>query len=227
MPPPVTEAPTTSAAPTTITTVAGPPRATTTIPLDISPGDARITGTVVGPQGPVPGATVRLERLVGPEPATVEANAPSGSFTFASIRGGRYRISAWRAPDLLQTQPDAFFLAADETKTIDLRVTTIGDLNAQATVEPNPPPADEPFSITVFVFAGSVSDQGVLQASPRPGQEVQIALGPSLGLASADRAVTDGGGRATFRARCRASGPAAADLVVVTARLPLALPACR
>jgi hypothetical protein len=226
--PPVTEAPTTTAAPVTTTTVPGPPRTSTTIPVDITPGQARISGTVVGPQGPVAGATVRVERLVGSEVAGVDVSTDGGSFTLASVRGGRYRVRAWKKPDLVQPEPEAFFLAADEQKSLELRVTKVSDFNVQTTVEPDPPPSGDPFAITVFLYAGSVSDDGVLQASPRAGQEVQIVLGPGLGLASTDRAKTDGSGKASFAARCRTPGPQTGDLVVSAAvRTPLALPNCR
>ena len=225
--PPPTEAPVTTAQVTT-TTVLGPPRSTTTVPVEISPGSAGISGSVLGPQGPVAGARVLVERLVGDQLAAVQVDAPNGSFMLPSIRGGRYRVRAWKQPDHYQPQAEAFFLAADEQKSVELRVVRVGEVNAEVTVEPNPPPREEPFALTVFLFAGSVSPEGVLQAAPRAGQEVQIALGPGLGLTSPDRARTDNAGKATFGARCRTAGPQSGELRVSAAvRIPLALPECR
>jgi hypothetical protein len=224
---PVTE-PTTTVPAVTTTTKPGPPRSTTTVVVDVSPGNARISGTVLGPQGPVAGAVVRVERLVGDEVAAVDVNAAGGAFTLPSVRGGRYRVRAWKTPDLYQPQPEAFFMAADEQKSLELRLTQVSAFNVQTTVEPDPLPAGEPFSITVFLYAGSVNSEGILQANPRAGQEVQISLGPGLGLTSPDRARTDGAGRVTFGAQCRTPGPQRAELLVsADVRLPLAIPDCR
>jgi hypothetical protein len=211
----------------TTTTRPSPPRTTTTLPLDLAPGSARISGTVVGPQGPVAGATVRVERLLGTQVASTDVGAGSGSFNLPGIRGGRYRVRAWKTPDLVQTEPEVFFLAADEVKTIELRVTPVSDISVQATVEPDALPRDEPFTINVFVYAGVVGDQGTVQAYARANVPVQIVLGPGLGLQSPDRATTDSGGNATFRAVCRQPGQQTADVIVgPSARLPLGLPAC-
>ncbi|MFN2502720.1 MAG: carboxypeptidase regulatory-like domain-containing protein [Acidimicrobiales bacterium] len=219
----------TTLAPTTVpTTIPGPPRTTMAIPVDISPGSARITGTVVGPAGPVAGAVVRIERLVGAEVATADVSAANGSFSLPSVRGGRYRVRAWKQPDLVQSEPEVFFLAADEAKNVELSVTQVSAVTVQASVDPDPLPPADSFVIGVFVYAGSVSDQGTVQAAPRAGQEVQIVLGAGLIGFPPDRAVTDAGGRANFRARCRTPGPQAAELVVGAAnRVPVPLPDCR
>ena len=228
VPPPTEPVTTAPEVTTTTTTVPGPPRSTTTLSTEISPGSARISGTVLGPQGPVAGALVRVERLVGDQVAAVEVNAANGSFTLPSVRGGRYLVRAWKQPDLYQPSAEGFFLAADEEKSVELRMTKVSDVNVQTTVEPNPPPRDEPFSITIFLYAGSVNGEGVLQANPRAGQDVEVVLGPGLGLNSTNRARTDGGGKATFSARCRTPGPQTGELrISAEIRLPLALPECR
>jgi hypothetical protein len=120
-----------------------------------------------------------------------------------------------------------FFLAADENKSLDLRVVKVGDVNVQTTVDPAPLPPEDPFTIVLLVYAGSVSDQGALQAIPRPSVQLQIVLGAGLALQGADRTLTDSGGRASFHARCVGRGQQGADVVVAAAtRLPLTLPPC-
>jgi hypothetical protein len=222
--------PETTAEPTTTrltTTTSGVPRTTTTIPLEILSGAATLSGTVVGPQGTVIGAIVRVERLVGSEVATMDVSAATGSFSLVAIRGGRYRVRAWKTPDLVQTEPVILFLAADETKSLELRLIRVSEVNVQTTVTPNPPPPGEAFTISLFVYAGSVTDQGVVQASGRAGQEVQIILGPGLLLEGAERQVTDGSGRVSYRARCVATGPVFAELALSPAlRFPVTLPNC-
>lgn len=217
---------TTAAPPSTATTMPGRPRQTTTIPTDLGPGTARIQGSVSGPQGPVAGATVRVERLVGDDVASIDVVAADGRFTVPSIRGGSYRVRAWRSPDLALTTPEVFFLAADETKTVDLRLTRVTDVSVRVDLDVDRLPPSDPFTVTVTVYSGTVSNQGTVQGVSRAGVPVQVAVGAGLSLQSADRATTDASGRAAFRMRCTAPGPVAADAVVDSSRISLGLPSC-
>ena len=217
-----------STVPVTASTAPGRPRTVTTLPADISGGLARIAGTVVGPQGPVPGANIRVERLTGTEVSVLNITATSnGAYNIPSVRGGHYRLRAWRAPDLLMTQPEAFFLAADEQKSLELRLTNASDLNLQVVTDPPPPlPKEELFNIVVTVYAGKVSSEGLLEGTTRNGLALQFAVGQNLGLQGADRGTTDASGKATFRVKCIGAGPTGADVIVGTTRIPLTLPTC-
>jgi hypothetical protein len=230
-PPPTTLPPeTTTTVPATTTTVLvtvpGRPRVTTTIPVQVQGGGASISGTVSGPQGLVGSATVRVERFVGSEVATTDLSATGGRFSINNVFGGHYRVRAWNRPDLVQVEPEVFFLAADEVKTVDLKVIRVSELSVETTTDPNPPPANEIFTATVFIYAGTVSDEGLLQAIPRASLPVLLIPGPGLSLHSSSTATTDGSGRAAFRLRCGAAGDRTADLVVANQRIRLALPAC-
>src|SRR4051794_13073442 len=76
-----------------------PGRTTTTV--DNSPGQASMAGLVLAPDGAVPGATVHVERLVGDTVLAIDvATNPDGTWRLDNIKGGRYRLRAWRAPDL-------------------------------------------------------------------------------------------------------------------------------
>lgn len=221
------EATTSSIGPvTTVTTMPGRPRQTTTIPTDLGPGAARITGSVVGPQGLVPGANVRVERLVGDDVASVDLVAADGRFTLPSVRGGNYRVRAWKAPELALTTPEVFFLAADEAKTVDLSLTRVTDVSVRIDLDVERLPPSDPFTVTIQVYSGTVTEQGVVQGLSRPGLPVQVAVAAGLSLVGPDRATTDAAGRASFRMRCTAPGPAAADAVVDATRMSLGLPTC-
>lgn len=223
----VDTAPPTTATATTVTTAPGRPRPTIAPePADVTGGAARIGGVVVGPQGNVADARVRVERFVGEEVGTATVNAPNGQFTLNLVRGGQYRVHAWKAPDLILLEPQTFFLAADEIKTLELRLTRVAEANVRASTTPERLPPEEPFAINVFLFAAAVSDQGVLQAIPRSNEQLQMVVRSSVGLSGSDRASTDGGGNATFRARCLAAGPASVDVLVSTLRFTIQLPDC-
>ncbi|MGH9280462.1 MAG: carboxypeptidase-like regulatory domain-containing protein [Acidimicrobiales bacterium] len=224
----VSEAPST-VPPTTLppTTALGRPRETTTVPVDIAGGKARIQGMVQGPQGPVEGATVRIERIVGTQTSATDLSAgPGGTFNLGDIRGGRYRLRAWKQPDLLQVTPDAFFLAADESKVIDLKLVRTSEVALNTTTEPARLPSDETFSIRIFLYAGSVGGAGELQAVPRANVAMQIIPGPGFAVVGGDKATTDSAGNVTFRARCTRPGPPGGDVAFSTFKLPLDLPVC-
>lgn len=217
---------TTTRPPVTVTTTPRPPRTTTTVATDLGPGAARIQGSVNGPQGLVPGASVRIERFVGDDVAVQDLVASDGRFTVPSIRGGSYRIRAWKAPDLALTPPEVFFLGADEVKTVDLRLARVTDLTVRVERDVDRLPPDDPFTVTVQVYAGTVNDQGTVQGVSKPGLSVQVTVAAGLSLQGPDRATTDAAGKASFRLRCTAPGPTTAEALVEGTRTPLGLPNC-
>ena len=78
---------------------------------------------MLGPTGPVPGATVHIERLVGDAVGVADIQSdPAGHYHMQGILGGRYRVRAFvpHPIDLAQTQPVIFFLANTEAKPLNL-----------------------------------------------------------------------------------------------------------
>ncbi|MFN2607812.1 MAG: carboxypeptidase-like regulatory domain-containing protein [Acidimicrobiales bacterium] len=221
-PPPTAPPPTTS-----LVTVAGNPRPVTTLPAGLGPGGARIVGSVVGPDGPVAGATIRVERLVGDgAAATTLQSGNSGQWEIDSLNGGRYRIRAWRPPDLAAVTATLLFVVATQTATVNLTVNRYGDTSLVAAVSPNPPVVNQPASLVVGVSSGAVDADGILHAGGRPGALVQVALSGPITLGSPDTALTDGSGNAGFVVSCTAAGPVSGVATVATVRQALALPAC-
>ena len=231
VPVPTTEAPTTTVAPattkaTTASTVRGTPRTTTTVVLAMGPGDATINGTVNGPGGPVDGATVKIERLVGKEVASTEVRAAGGAFSVGSVLGGAYRVRAWRAPDLAQNGTEVFFLAAKEVKRLELALVQYGSSGAVATVDPSPPKVDQPATLTVKLGTGVVDPEGRVTTTPRGGIPVTLAVTPGLALESPPQQVSDAAGVAAWRLRCTAPGTFPVTLNIGTVATPVAVPPC-
>jgi hypothetical protein len=223
-----TATPETAAAPTTVATLPPVPRTTTTLSSDLGPGNARLTGVVNGPEGPVPGATVQVERLFGDKVDGTRVQADgAGQWSVAGVNGGRYRLRAWRPPDLVALQPFLLFLAASETATVTLAVERHGPDHIVGTFAPNPPVRDQPATLVVTVALGQVDGEGTLRISPRPAVPMQLAITGGLALESADVALTDGAGNAAFAVRCTQAGapPAVAVVIAGVSRL-LALPPC-
>lgn len=233
-PPTVTE-PTTTLAATTTTT---PPTTSTTVrptsttrttlaPISLGPGEAFIGGTVTGPLGPVDGAIVKIERLVGREVATEDVTTSGGgTWRKDAVLGGAYRIRAYRAPDLSQSTVETFFLAATERKTVDLRLTSAAGERITAVINPSPPRVNQSAVLTVQIGIGQVDAQGRPAVIPRAGVVLQLSLGPGQALESSPVVQTDATGSASWRLRCVAVGPNPVSLTVGSGVTQINLPPC-
>lgn len=228
----VAETTTTVATTTTSTTIRATttstvPRTTTTTVLTLGPGDASIGGTVSGPAGPIDGATVRVERLVGRSVATADVTTSGGgAWHLASILGGAYRVRALKPPDFAQSQVEAFFLGATDRKTIDFRLTPAGGERITATVNPNPPRIDQPAVVTITVGTGRVDEQGRAAIAPRPGVPITLSPGPGIVLESAPQVVTDANGSASWQIRCSAENANTVSLVIGNGSTQARIPGC-
>ena len=220
---------TTSAPPSTVppsTDPPGVPRTATTQVTDMGPGEASISGTVVGPDGPVSGAIVRIERFSGDEVATATVQTAGGSWSLPSILGGSYRVLAYRPPDLGQATPDAFFLGSTEAKQLTTTLTRYSSNTILATVDPNPPLVGLPALLTVHFGGGSVDASGEIVTTGRPGVKVQLNVGAGLLIESAPVTVSDGTGAATWQVRCTQPGVVAVSLVMGNMASAVAFPPC-
>ena len=257
-PPPPTVAPITTAPPGSdltgipIAPVEGkaPP-----VSVAIAGGESTLNGLVTGPDGPVAGATIRLERFVGdamarldvvsnadgtwkaPQvgppttiptvptfttdttlipttlppttaaPTTLKPLGPQG------ILGGRYRIRAWRAPDLALTTPQILFLEAKQTRNLGLQLSRYQGVSASSITSPDPPVVDAPVTLTAVVTSVSVSSEGIVSSVPLPNASVSLTVGAGFTLTSGP-SFTNAQGRAAFLLRCQATGQSSVDLTV-------------
>ena len=228
---PVTE--TTTTLPSTTVTTGKPtttsstvPRTTVTTVLSLGPGDAFLSGTVTGPNGPVDGATVHVERLVGKAVASTDVTTVAGSWQLPSILGGSYRVRAFKSPDLAQSDVQVFFLAANERKQVDFKLAAAGGDRITAAINPNPPRVDQPASLLITVGVGRVDDQGRPAITPRPGVAVTLSPGSGYVLMSSPVAVTDGNGNAAWSLRCAVEGANSVGLALPYGLTTVNLPAC-
>jgi len=223
---PTTAAPSTTARPTTTSTTLKPTTTSSTL-LAMGPGEASIVGTVSGPAGGVEGAIVRVERLVGKAVVSVDVTTTAGgSYSLGTILGGSYRVRALKPPDFASSPVEAFFLAAQERKVLDLKMPAAGGERITATVSPNPPRVDQTASLTIQVGTGRVDDQGRLSITPRPGVLLTLTPGAGLALEGTPQALTDANGSVTWRIRCLAEGASTFQLTVGTGTTQVTIPAC-
>jgi hypothetical protein len=198
-----------------------------TTSIAMGPGQASIAGRVVGADGPTAGATVEVERLAGGASAkTTLQSAEDGSWSLPQILGGRYRARAWRAPDLAQTSWTAVFLGASESKTVELQVRTVGGLDVEASIAPDPPRLGDDANLVVLVTVKVVDEQGIVRATPQQNVEVDLLSSSGWRITSANPTTTNSAGQADWSLRCRSTGRQQLAVNVGTQTIPLEVNNC-
>jgi hypothetical protein len=231
MPPPVSVPATTS---TTVPDYSAiglksvPGRTTTTIA--VQPGQATISGTVVGPGGPVAEALVRAERLVGDGAGSMDVvTAADGTFALAGVLGGRYRVRAWKAaPDnLALVDPQVFFLEGKESKVVNLPLHQYQGAAVTSDIAPNPPVIGQPANIVVQVVNRAVDTTGIVRSEPVANVRVELFGPGDWKIRSTNPVIADASGKAQFTAECRRAGQQPLSVVVGdSATFPLTVPPC-
>jgi hypothetical protein len=194
--------------------------------MSLGPGRASLSGTATGPDGLLPAATVRIERFVGNAMASTElTTADDGTWALPNVLGGRYRVRAWRAPDLAQTKPDVFFIQSSEAKSVNLRVDRQTGIAVTSSIAPDPPYYGYPINLFVLVAQKSVDSRGVVQKAPVTGTPVDLS-GYGAQLETGNPSITDGNGVAQWRYRCTTTGAPALSVSVSGVSYPLTVPPC-
>lgn len=207
---------------------AGVPGATTTVPPRIGPGGASLNGTVMGPNGPVAGATVEADHLVGDQmAATQTTTAADGSWNIASILGGRYRVRSWQQPSLAVTAPQIFFLGASESHAMTMQLTVFTGPSVASAIAPDIPVVGTTDNLVIQVTNPTVGSDGVVRNLPEVGVSVSLTNGPQWQVYNGNPLSTGPDGQVLFQVSCQAPGtvPLSAAVGAGTA-VPLQLPDC-
>jgi hypothetical protein len=117
-------------------------------------------------------------------------------------------------------------LGASESKTVDLRVHTVGGLSVDASIAPDPPRLGDEANLVVLVTVKEVDDQGVVRATPQANVDVDLVTSSGWRILSENPATTNARGEAAWNLRCRATGrqPIAVNLGSQT--IPLDISSC-
>jgi Carboxypeptidase regulatory-like domain len=210
--PPATQAPGQGAAPTlpdNLSSVTQPPVAgvtTTTVPV-VGPGAATLNGSVFGPTGPVGGATVEADRLVGNQVASARTiTAADGSWKIPNILGGIYRVRAWHAPNLDLATPQVLYLGDNQNLTVSIELTAFPGPNVGTSIAPATPLVGQAANLLVQVTTPNVAANGVLTYQPVAAGLVQLTPGPGWTVSGANPAPTDAAGNVLFHVQCVSAG---------------------
>lgn len=187
--------------------VALPPvRGSTTTSVVLGPGPMTIVGKVEGPNGVVPGAFVQLERLVGDGSATTRVpTAADGTWNLQGVLGGRYRVRAWKIPDLV-SRTQVVFIESRAQRAVELRVDAVGGVRVDAAVAPDPPVVDEQINLKVRVAERTVDGEGIVRDTPIAGVTVTIGGSGDWQVNSPNPSTTGGDGSTIFRLTCEDGG---------------------
>jgi hypothetical protein len=192
------------------------------------PGRARLGGTVTGPDGPVAGATVRLERLQ--DDAVVfrgdVATNDQGRWLSGRLVGGRWRIRAWRAPDLALVTAQIVFLEAAQSTSLPLALQRYTGVAVRWAVAPDPPPIATPTDLAFAITRTSVDANGVVRSAPIPNLPAQL-FGPKWLIGGKNPQFTDADGHVSWTVACSEAGPQGMFISLFTGDIrPVTLAAC-
>ena len=229
---PVPESTTSSTEPIDLTSVVLEPIAagkgtSTTRPL--GGGKAAIFGKVIDSDGrPVPAAFVRATYYGDPsKPEMIEAlSAEDGTYRFEQVLGGRWRIRAWKAPELATLEDNVFFLGYTEQRAMDLKVKAATDIVVTSNMAPNPPFIGTPVELAVLVLTQSVDEEGVVHRSPVGGAAVTLDIQGKWSLVGEATQATEFNGRTAWQLTCNEVGPQVINAFVAGRDWPLNVPAC-
>lgn len=200
---------------------------TTTAPMER--GRATLRGIVLGPEGPVPNAVIRAERLVGDAVQTLEGRSGAdGTFALENVPGGRFRVRAFLPPSLAMAEPDIFFHEDGDVRDMRLVLEPFTGVVVREAVRPAAPTVGDGVNLAVRVAERRVGDDGIGREVPIPGVQVQVNASGWTPLDPQPVQITGADGVAVFQFRCDRVGTVSATAVIggLEEVFPLDAPAC-
>lgn len=196
----------------------------TTSTIAFAKGAVNISGKVIGPDGPVADATVRVERVVGQQTAltTITSNA-DGKWTLPKITGGIVRIQAFKVPDLAMPASQVTF-ASGNTK-MDLTLQKYDGTTVQWALAPSQPMAGRQLNLVVQVAVKRVDADGYVRTVALAGIGVNVvALAALQPVSTTDAKITDDKGRVSFRLMCTTEGDSSLRIDLATGEVSTIAP---
>ena len=183
------------------------------IEIDVLGGGATLEGQVTGPDGPVAGAQVLLERFVGEQSGSLEVVSRSdGTWRARDIHGGRYRVRAWQAPRLGMTESHVVFINADAVTPLDLDLVPHEGADVQAVLSASSVWVGGSVSVTALATRDEVDANGILRTIPDEGALATLTVPDGWTLEGPPQRAAAADGRISWRLTCREPGSSALGL---------------
>lgn len=193
--------------------VASAPDATPAVQLH--GGSAGLAGTVVGPDGPVAGAIVQIERHTATGSAQTQVlTNEDGTWKASDLLGGRFRVRAYLPNVLADLEPQIFFLRAEEQRPISTRLSGPAERLVVTFHSSGPHYLALASTDAVTVGREVVDAEGRLVLEPVPGHGVSLTLSGAATFSGSPPAQTDGSGALRFAVVCPVLGASSLRAVV-------------
>jgi hypothetical protein len=168
--------------------------------VPMSGGTARLHGQLSGPEGAVPGATVRIERFVDNRVGRMDvASAGDGTFEATGLPGGRYRVRAWLRPSLTVTHPVVVFLAAEQgDETVDLALERRANSAMSGTAGVRGWQVGQAAGVAVLITQEYVDNDGIARSGGVPGATIVLTPSGPIQVTGEAQVVTGNDGYARF-----------------------------
>jgi len=202
--------------------------------VPVQGGRSSVSGTVVGPDGAVGGATVLIERFVGTESGSIVVSTDGGgNFSVESLLGGRYRVRAWLQPSLATLDAPTGFVADGDHLSFKVGVERHDAIRLQVASAVTALTVGVPFGVNGLLSQESVDDQGIIHTVGVAGISVSLSSPGSLTIDAPNPVATGPDGRLRWSVTCWAPGshPVTASVATVgaatlTVTASTTLPAC-
>jgi hypothetical protein len=175
-------------------------------------GTTVLSGVVLGPDGPVPGATVEIQRHTADGVAfrTIAAD-DAGRWRATGLLGGRYRVRAWLPGALAMGSSEVAFVPDGEAKDFEFLLWGIDPSPKLELVKNNEVYLGVPATIAVVLTRPVIDDRGVVVTTPIGGSPIFVSASQNMTVLSDPTQSTDVDGVARFAIVC--SALPAADVI--------------
>ena len=169
----------------------------------IDGGSARLQGTVVGPDGPVDGAVVRVERHTAGGVATVDVTTDAdGEWRLGRVAGGRYRVRAWLPGALTMGRSEVRWVADEQRAPFEFSLWGIDPSPRFELVTGGPLYEGGTGMVALVLGWRSIDEDGLVVTNPWVGAGVMVETTAQVEVLSPQPVPTDGSGTAWVELRC-------------------------
>jgi hypothetical protein len=199
------------------------------VEIEMTGGKARLIGTVSGPDGPIAGATVGIQRVTseGIGDLQVLTNG-EGKWAADRMPGGTYRVRAWIPGISTSGGSEVRYLEEDEKAEFAFTILAVDPTPTIEFVHGGPIYAAHSGSVAMVMTSRVIDENGIVVTSPVVGALVTVQTTFGVTVATSPIQLTDANGTASFTLTCL--GVASGGTITATSGVvshTFSLPECR
>jgi hypothetical protein len=196
-------------------------------PIPVRGGTSSVSGTVTGPDGPVGGAMVRIERWVGSASGEIMTSTDGGGhFVAAGLLGGHYKVRAWKQPALATFDAATGFVPFGGRLQVNVIMEKHDAFTVQMAATSATASVGTGFGMAVLVTREQVDPNGVVIDGPVADVPVMLLVDSAVSIDGHNPARTATSGFATWTLTCKSAGHFTATATTNHGSATAALPTC-